>query len=211
MLFVTSCTEKYEADDPLIERLQKVKIPLFLVLNKTDLVKPEEVLAKIKWWNDLIPFKETIPASALNKKNTDTLLQLILRELPEGPEYYPKDQLTDRPERFFVSEIIREKVLELYDQEVPYSVEVLINSFKEQKTKSGEDMISIQADLFVARKTQKSILIGKDGSAIRRLGISSRIALEKWLECKVFLDLHVKVKDNWRDDDRMLKHFGYRH
>lgn len=210
MLFVTSCNEVYEEDDPIIERLKTVDIPLFLVLNKTDLVKPEEVLKLIQWWNSRIKFQETIPIAALKKRNTETLLKLILEVLPEGPAYYPKDQLTDRPERFFVGEIIREKILELYDQEIPYSAEVLVTSFKEGKNKEGENLVNIGAEIFVVRKSQKGILIGKDGQAIRRLGTSSRLALEKWLEQKVFLDLRVKVKDNWRDDDRMLKHFGYK-
>jgi len=210
MLFVTSCTEVYEKDDPIIERLKGVDIPLFLVLNKTDLVRPEEVLKLIQWWNSQIKFQETIPIAALKKKNTETLLKLILGALPEGPPYYPKDQLTDRPERFFVGEIIRGKILELYDQEIPYSAEVLVTSFKEGRNKQGEAMVNIGAEIFVVRKSQKGILIGKDGQAIRRLGTSSRIALEKWLDQKVFLDLRIKVKDNWRDDDRMLKHFGYK-
>lgn len=210
MIFVTTVEERYDAEDPIIERLSKVEVPLFLIINKTDLAGPERTLELIRWWNDRIPFKETIPTAALQHKNTDTLLELILKELPEGPVYYPKDQLTDRPERFFVSEIIREKVLELYHQEVPYSVEVIVESFKEEETKSGEPLVKIQAEIFVARKTQKSIIIGKNGSAIKRLGTVARTALEKWLEQKVFLDLHVKVKDNWRDDDRLLKHFGYK-
>lgn len=210
MIFVTTVHEKYDKEDPIIERLKTVKVPLFLIINKIDLVRPEQVLLLIKWWNDLIPFKETIPTAALQKKNTDTLLQLILKEMPEGPVYYPKEQLTDRPERFFVSEIIREKILELYHQEVPYSVEVLITSFKEGETGSGEDLVRIGAEIFVARSTQKNIIVGKGGSAIKRLGTMARKALETWLEQKVFLELHVKVKDNWRDDDRLLKHFGYK-
>lgn len=210
MIFVTTVEEQYDEEDPIIERLKKVKVPLFLIINKTDLVGPDRVLALIKWWNDRISFKETIPTAALHKRNTDTLLELILRELPEGPAYYPKDQLTDRPERFFVSEIIREKILELYHQEIPYSVEVIVQSFKDAQTKSGDPLIRISAEIFVARKTQKSIIIGKSGSAIKRLGMSARKALETWLEAKVFLELHVKVKDNWRDDDRLLKHFGYK-
>jgi GTP-binding protein Era len=210
MIFVTSVHEKYAKDDPIIERLKTVEVPLFLIINKTDLVRPEQVLLLIQWWNSLIPFKETIPTVALQKKNTDTLLKLILDQMPEGPVYYPKDQLTDRPERFFVSEIIREKILELYHQEVPYSVEVIINSFKEGKTTNEEDLIRISAEIYVARSTQKNIIVGQGGSAIKRLGTIARKSLEDWLEQKVFLELHVKVKDNWRDDDRLLKHFGYK-
>ncbi len=209
MLFVTGMDEKFKPDDPIIERLKRVEIPLILVLNKVDLAKPEEVLLKIQFWNDLITFKETVPISALQQKNTDTLFQLLVDNLPEGPVYYPKDQLTDRPERFFVSEIIREKILLLYEQEIPYSCEVIVTAFKEEKTKSGEDLVRIHAEIFVARNTQKSIIIGKNGSAIKKLGTLSRKDLETFLERKVFLELYVKVKDNWRDDERMLKHFGY--
>ena len=210
MIFVTATDEKYEADDPVVERLKTVKVPLFLVINKVDLVPPTKVLELIQWWNKQVNFKETIPLAALHKNNTDVLLKLIINILPEGPAYYPKDQLTDRPERFFVSEIIREKILEYYHQEVPYSVEVIVNSFREGKNRRGEPLVRISADIFVARKTQKNILIGKEGSAIKRLGTASRKSLEAWLEQKVFLELHVKVKENWRDDDRLLKHFGYK-
>ncbi|GJM33812.1 MAG: GTPase Era [Saprospiraceae bacterium] len=209
MLFVTGVDEKFKADDPIIAQLKKVEAPLFLVLNKTDLVKPEQVLHLIQFWNQLIPFRETIPISALERKNTDVLFQLLLDNLPEGPVYYPKDQLTDRPERFFVSEIIREKILLLYEQEIPYSCEVIITAFKEEKTNSGADITRISAEIYVARKTQKSIIIGKGGSAIKKLGTLARKDLETFLEQKVFLELFVKVKDNWRDDERMLKHFGY--
>ncbi len=209
MLFVTEVNEKYDDDDPIIKRLQKVKIPIFLLINKVDIATPEQIATLIGKWNKLIPFKETIPLSALQKQNTDTLLKLILDNLPEGPVYYDKDQLTDRPERFFISEIIREKILQIYHQEIPYSCEVNIESFKETTTKSGAPLVRIAATIFVSRKTQKSIIIGKGGVAIKKLGTLARTSMEKWLESKVFLELHVKVKDNWRDDERMLKHFGY--
>jgi GTP-binding protein Era len=211
MIFVTEVDEKYDDDDPILQRFKNIDIPLFLVINKTDLAKPEETLALIKLWNDRIPFTETIPISALKKNNTDTLLKTILKYLPEGPVYYPKDQLTDKSERFFVSEIIREKILLLYKQEIPYSCEVIVTEFKEEQTSKGEDMVRIFANIFVARKTQKSIIIGKNGSAIKKLGIESRKGIETFLQKKVFLDLFVKVKDNWRDDDSWLKRFGYQH
>lgn len=209
MLFVTEVTEEYKEDDPIFEQLKKLECPKFLVLNKIDLVSPEVVLQKIKWWNDRASFSETYPISALKKSNTPELLEGIKKHLPEGPAYYPKDQLTDRPERFFVSEIIREKILQNYHQEIPYSVEVNVESFKEEKTKKGEPMVRIYAYIYVGRDTHKMIILGKKGSAIKRLGTSSRLSIEKWLRKKVFLELHVKVKDNWRDDERMLKHFGY--
>ncbi len=209
MLFVTDTEEKYTDDDPIIKRLQRVKIPLFLLINKTDLSSPDKIIPLIQWWNKRITFKETIPISALNKKNVDTVLKLIVDNLPEGPVYYPKDQLTDRNERFFISEIIREKILLFYHQEIPYSCEVIVNSFKNTVTKNNEPLVRISTTIFVARESQKNILIGKGGSAIKRLGASARKDMEDWLESKVFLETHVKVKSNWRDDDRMLKHFGY--
>ena len=205
MLFVTDVEERYKEDDPIIERLKKLKPPLFLLINKVDIAKPVEVIELIKWWNDRVKFAETFPISALKKLNTDRLLEYILKNIPEGPAYYPKDQLTDKPERFFVSEIIREKILLQYKQEIPYACEVNVESFKEDK-----DITRISAMIYVARKTQKSILIGKDGSSIKRLGINARKDIEKFLETKVFLELRVKVRDNWRDDEQLLKSFGYR-
>jgi GTP-binding protein Era len=209
MLLVVDCTDPYKEKDPIFEKLSSLKAPLFLVLNKTDLIEKEKVLEQLQWWNDRLEFREIIPISALKKENTERLRKLILQQLPEGPVYYPKDQLTDRPERFFVSEIIREKILELYEQEVPYSVEVVIEAFKEDTTKAGEPLIRILAHIFVNRKTQKAILIGKGGRAIKRLGTEARKSLETWLESKVFLELFVKVRENWRDDESALKRFGY--
>ncbi|MFT4665696.1 MAG: GTP-binding protein Era [Polaribacter sp.] len=210
MIFVTDTQEKYEDDDQVIERLKKIDIPLFLVINKIDLLKtPGEVLALIASWNKRVKFTETIPISALKGNNTDALVKLIQGRLKEGPAYYPKDQLTDKSERFFVSEIVREKILELYKQEIPYSCEVIVDTFKETETNSGQPMVKIRAEIYVARKTQKSIIIGKDGSAIKRLGTEARKGIEYFLDKKVFLELFVKVKDGWRDDEKSLKHFGY--
>lgn len=209
MLFVTETTEVYADDDPIIEKLRAVDVPLFLVLNKTDLVQAAEVLQLIKKWNDRIAFTETVPIAALHKTNVDVLLNTILQHTPEGPAYFPKDQLTDRSTRFFVSEIIRERILEIYHQEIPYSTEVVVESFKLGTTKAGAPITRIDATIYVVRKTQKPIIIGKGGSLIKRLGMESRKSLETFLETKVFLELHVKVRDGWRDDDRLLKHFGY--
>lgn len=209
MLFVTEVNEKYAEDDPIFDQLKNLTVPKFLVINKIDVSDPDAVIKLIKWWNERINFNETIPLSALEKKNTEVLLKLVQDNLQEGPAYYPKDQLTDRPERFFVSEIIREKILELYHQEIPYSTEVHVESFKETKTNDDKPLVKIYAIIFVAREKQKMIVLGKGGSAIKRLGMESRKSLEKWLESKVFLELHVKVKDNWRDDERQLRHFGY--
>jgi len=209
-LFVTDANENYADGDPIIERLKKIDTPLFLVINKIDSVQPDRVLQLIKLWNSRLKFTEIVPISALKKLNTQKVSDLIMENLPEGPPYYPKDQLTDKPERFFVSEIIREKILELYHQEIPYSTEVIINAFKEGETTRGVPITRIDATIYVMRKSQKPILIGKGGSAIKRLGTESRKSLEKWLETRVHLELHVKISDDWRDNERMLKHFGYK-
>lgn len=209
MLFVTDVEETYPDDHQIFRQLQSIEAPLFLVINKTDLAGPEKIALLIRKWNDRIPFKETIPIAALHHSNTDKLLELIMKYLPEGPAYYPKDQLTDRPERFFISEIIRENILELYHQEIPYSCEVAVESFKETETTRGEPLVRISATIYVSRRTQKAILIGKNGEAIKQLGSEARKDIETFIEKKVFLELHVKVRDNWRDDENMLKRFGY--
>lgn len=209
MLFVTEAGETFDDDDPIMLRMQNMESPLFLVINKTDLMEEIQILQLIQEWNKRLSFKEIIPISALHQKNTDRLLEVILKYLPEGPAYYPKDQFTDRPERFFVSEIIREKILEQYKQEIPYSCEVIVTAFQEDTTNRGEQLIRIGAEIYVARKTQKSIIIGKGGIAIKRLGTAARKSIETFLEKKVFLELHVKVNDNWRNDDRQLRRFGY--
>ena len=209
MLFVTDVNEVFEEDDPILLRLKNVKVPLFLVLNKIDTIQEDALLLKLKEWNERIAFTESIPIAALHKTNTNKLLEIIQSHLPEGPAYYPKDQLTDRPERFFVSEIIREKILEIYHQEIPYSTEVVIESFKETTTKAGEPLVRIAAEIYVMRKSQKPIIIGKGGSLIKKLGMEARKGIEKWLESKVFLELHVKIRENWRDNEDWLKRFGY--
>ncbi len=153
-------------------------------------------------------FDRIFTVSAKNRIGTDEILPAIIDVLPEHPPFYPKDQLTDRSERFFVSEIIRDHILELFHQEIPYSCEVIIEDFKEGEDRKGE-ITRIRAVIFVNRKSQKSILIGKGGESIKRLGTRSRKDIESWLDTRVFLDLHVKVRENWRDDERMLKRFGY--
>ncbi len=209
MLFVTEVHENYTLDDPILKKLQSIDFPIFLIINKIDLTTPEKILALIRYWNELIPFAETFPISALKKNNTDKIIDVLLNYLPEGPKYYPSDQFTDRSERFFVSEIIREKILLQYEQEIPYSAEVVVQSFREGTDRNGKKIIRIEAEIYVARKTQKSIIIGKQGQAIKGLGIESRKAIETFLESRVHLELFVKVKEKWRDDEKQLKHFGY--
>jgi GTP-binding protein Era len=208
MMLVIDVKEPFDAESPLLQIVKKVKCPLFLVLNKTDLVTEEQLMKVILQWKDLVNFAEIIPISALNKKNISLLLNKILEYIPEGPVYYPKDQFTDRSERFFVSEIIREKILLHYHQEIPYSVEVIVDSFKEDPD-ADKNLVKIHSTIFVSRKTQKSIIIGERGTAIKKLGIEARKDIEKFLDKRVFLELFVKVKEDWRDDDSSLKMFGY--
>jgi GTP-binding protein Era len=209
MLFLTEPNEHYTEDDPIIQKLKKMEIPVFLVINKIDTISDKQIMDLIQQWTMMVDFTEVVPISALKKMNTEKLFKVILSYIKEGPAFYPKDQLTDKPERFFVSEIIREKILQQYQQEIPYSAEVVIEAFKETETKIGEPLIRISALIYVSRKTQKSIIIGKGGIAIKNLGSAARRDIETFLESKVFLELFVKVKDNWRDDDRFLKQFGY--
>lgn len=210
MIFVTDLEERYPEDDPILLRLSNVTCPLYLVLNKIDTSKQEVVLMALREWSKRLNFKELIPISALNKFNTEKVLDLIKADLNEGPKYYPDDQLTDRSERFFVSEIIREKILLQYDEEIPYSCEVQIDAFKEGVNKTGQALTRIYATIFVARDSQKPILIGKNGMAIKKLGTEARKSIEEFLQTQIFLELNVKVRDNWRDDEKTLSFFGYK-
>jgi GTP-binding protein Era len=209
MLFVTEPTEIYEADDPIIRDLRGSSAPVFLLINKTDTATPEAVATLTAQWLERVPFKETLGISALNKVGMDDMIAHILKYLPEGPEYYPKDQLTDRPERFFVSEIIREKILLNYREEIPYACEVMIDSYQETQTNDGTPIARIFATIYVARDTQKSIVVGKNGTAIKKVGMEARKDIEIFIESKAHLELTVKVRENWRDDERLLKNFGY--
>lgn len=209
LLFVTTPEEQYSPDDPLLAKIRSATAPLLVLLNKKDLLQEGQLETLEAFWKAHLKPLHFLPISALNKDGVDGMLQQIIALLPEGPAYYPKDQLTDRPERFFVSEIIREKILELYRQEIPYSTEVIVDSFKEGNTNAGAEIVRIMATIFVERETQKVILLGKEGKSIKRLGIEARKALEKWLEKKVHLEMTLKVRDNWRDDDRHLRQLGY--
>ena len=208
MLLVIDVKEPFDAESPILQIVKKVKCPIFLVMNKTDLLNEEQLMQVLLKWKDQVNFTEIIPISALNKKNTSLLLAKILEYMPEGPVYYPKDQFTDRSERFFVSEIIREKILLQYHQEIPYSVEVIVDTFKEDPD-PDKNLVKIHSTIFVSRKTQKSIIIGEKGSSIKKLGIEARKDIERFLDKRVFLELFVKVKEDWRDDDSSLKMFGY--
>ncbi len=177
---------------------------LMVLINKIDQGQQDEVQAAIELWKGLIPGAEVIPVSAMYGFNTDTILEKIIEHLPEHPAYYPKDELTDRNYRFFVSEIIREKILLLYRKEVPYSVEVVVDQFKEE-----EKITRISAFIYVARESQKMIIIGKGGKAIKELGTAARKDIEEFLGQKVFLELSVKVDKDWRNNEQSLNRFGY--
>jgi GTP-binding protein Era len=204
ILYVTDVIEKFDKNAAYLERLRKMKIPILVLINKIDLSTEQEVSKLVSEWHSMLPEAEIIPVSALQKFNLSVLFNKILALLPEGPAYYPKDTLTDRPERFFVSEIIREKVFVNYQKEIPYSIEVAIESFREE-----EKMIRIDAVIYVLRDSQKGIIIGRRGMALKKVGTEARKDIENFLEKKVFLTLLVKVKKDWRDESRMLRNFGY--
>ncbi len=210
MVYLIDATEEYTEDEELVGRMRQLKdVPVFVVINKVDAAGQDRALELARQFEGWLKPAQIVPISALRGEGTDTLLQLIKDAVPEGPAYYPKDQLTDRTERFFVAEIIREKILELYHQEIPYAAEVDIEAFKDDVTRDGKELVRISAMIYVERKTQKPILIGKGGAAIKQLGTEARKAIETYLEKKVFLEMHVKVREGWRDDEQQLKRFGY--
>jgi GTP-binding protein Era len=203
ILYVIEC-EEANYNQEIIEKLQAITIPILLVINKID-KSNEETIATTKFhWQSLLPKSETIEISALTGHQINLLLEKIIMLLPESPPFFPKDELTDRPMRFFISEIIREKILLLYKKEIPYSVEVVIESFKEE-----ENLVRIGAMLYCERDSQKGIIIGTKGSAIKQLGIESRKAIEEFLEKHIFLDISVKVLKDWRNQEALMKRFGY--
>lgn len=204
LLLIIDVTSKDKLEDELMEKLKKSGSKIVVLLNKIDLIKPEELETTSASWATLLPEAEIIPISALEKFNTDYLTKRIVALLPDSPAFYDKDQLTDRPEKFFVSEIIREKILINYDKEIPYSCEVYVESFKDEPT-----ILKIRALIFVSRESQKGILIGHLGSGLKRVGTQARLDIEKFFDKKVFLELFVKVKKDWRNNDYMLKQFGY--
>jgi GTP-binding protein Era len=188
----------------VIEKIKSSGMPTIVLLNKIDLSNQEKVLKAYEEWKLILPDAEILPLSALHGFNVDTVIDRILEKLPESPPYYDKEDLTDRSERFFVSEIIRGNILQLYRKEVPYSVEVVVESFVDE-----EHYLTIGAEIFVARESQKIILIGENGSAIKRLGITARMDLEKFFGKHIHLDLRVKVSKDWREDKNQLRKFGY--
>ncbi len=202
ILLVVELGEKF--DKFVIDRFANIKTPIILVINKADLGKGSQVDDKITYWKENFKASEIIAVSAKSGENVSKILELVKKYLPEHPGYYPKDTLTDRYERFFAAEIIREKIFLNYEQEIPYSCEVGIESFKDE-----EKMIRISAIIFVERDSQKGIVIGKGGSSLKKVGTEARKDLETFFNKKVFLETHVKVADNWRKHKLRLKQFGY--
>ena len=207
LLYVTDVVENPEKNMDFLEKVQQMKIPVILLINKIDELKASstETLGNIvEKWHQLLPNAEILPISAKNKFGVDMLLKRIQELLPESPAYFEKDQLTDKPARFFVSEIIREKILLYYDKEIPYAVEVRVDSFKETPQR-----IDIHATIYVERESQKGIIIGHQGIALKKVGMESRKALEKFFGKKINLETFVKVDKDWRSNDRELNAFGY--
>ena len=204
LIYLTEIGETPDPENPFLQKVAKAKVPVLLVINKIDKSDQEAVIKCMEQWEELLPKAEKIPISALKKFNVESVFMRILHHLPESPPYYPKDALTDKSERFFAGEMIREKILLQYKQEIPYAVEVEIESFKEDVK-----LIRISALIYVERESQKGILIGNEGKALKRVGRESRLDMETFFHKKVFLELRVKVKKEWRNNDRFIKNFGY--
>ncbi len=204
LVYITDVVEKIDKHPGFLQKIAKLEIPVLTVINKIDLSSQEEVESLIRKWQALFPKAEIIPASAINNFNLEKLLQRIIELLPEGPAYFPKDQFTDKTERFFVSEIIREKIFTRYQKEIPYSVAIEVESFKEEK-----EIIRIRAIIFVLRESQKGIIIGHRGQSLKTIGQLAREDMEAFFGKKVYLELYVKVNKEWRDKERQLKKLGY--
>ena len=204
LLYMVETGEKGLKDEKLFERLKNTDLPILLMLNKIDRVEQDFVKEQILFWKELLPNAEIHPISALNKFNLDLVMTRIKALLPVSPPYFEKDALTDKSERFFVSETIREKILKYYKKEIPYSVEIEVEEFFDE-----EDIIKIRAIIFVARESQKGIIIGHKGRALKKVGTLARRDMEAFFQKKIFMDLYVKVNKDWRDDDKQLKRFGY--
>ena len=204
MAYVTDVVETAGKNSDYIEKISGLDIPVFVVINKIDLTTPEKLDLLSDVWKNLLPAAKIIPISAKEKFNTDTVDMAIRNALPEGPAYYPKDEMTDKPERFFVSEILRGKIFENYEKEIPYCTEVVVESFKEEAA-----LLRVQTLIFAERDTQKAILIGKKGAALKKTATEARKEMERFFGKKVFLETFVKVRKDWRNDEIYLKNLGY--
>ena len=204
ILYLTDPFDSKRVNEEYIDRLKNMKIPVIVVINKVDTIQQEEVKALMMQWQERLPEAEIIPASALYNYNIDKIFHTILEKLPESPPFFDKDALTDLPLRFFVAEIIREKIFENYRQEIPYSTQVIVEEFKEYP-----NITKIRATIFVEKESQKPIIIGNRGQAIKKVGIEARKDIEKFLDQKVYLELYVKVDKNWRNNTNKLRRFGF--
>ncbi|MBP6385830.1 MAG: GTPase Era [Pseudarcicella sp.] len=204
ILFVTDIFEKHDEDD-VINKLSKIDhVPVLLLINKIDLATPEQIEEKIAHWRERFPTQAILPISALEQKNIGEIFDTIVEKLPFHPPYFDKEELTDKPERFFASEILREKIFTNYKKEIPYSCEVVIMGFKEE-----ENLIRVSAEIYVERTSQRAILIGHKGESIKKVGTEAREAMEKFFGKKIFLEQFVKVEPDWRQKSQKLRNFGY--
>ncbi|MBD3724987.1 MAG: GTPase Era [Flavobacteriaceae bacterium] len=204
LIYMVEIGEKELKDEAFFKRIIHANIPVLLLLNKIDKSNQEHLEGHVNLWKEKVPNAEIIPISALEKFNVQTVFDRIIDLLPKSPPFYPKDALTDKPERFFVNEIIREKILLNYDKEIPYAVEIETEEFKED-----DDIIRIRAVIMVERDTQKGIIIGHKGAALKKVGIQAREDLEKFFGKQIFLETYVKVNKDWRSNERQLRRFGY--
>jgi len=204
LLYMTDTIEKIEKNESFLEKVKQATVPVLAIINKIDLSNEEALQKQVQALQAILPSAEVIPLSVLHKFGLDYLMKRVLALLPESPPYFGKDALTDRPARFFVSEIIREKILLYYQQEIPYAVEVVVESYKEEKEK-----IYIAALILVERESQKGIIIGHQGKALKKLGTTARREIERFTGKNVFLELFVKVEKDWRTNENSLKNFGY--
>jgi len=204
ILYVTDVVEKADKNSEYLEKIRKSNAPVIVLINKIDLSNQEKVMELYGYWKDLLPAADIYLISATERFNIAPIFDRIMELLPEGPPYFPKDELTDRNERFFVTEIIREKILLNYQKEVPYSVEVEVEEFKEE-----EKILNLRCVIHVARDSQKGIIIGHQGKALKKVATESRLDLEEFFQKKVFMELYVRVTKDWRDKDRTLGNFGY--
>ena len=204
LLYVTDTVEKPDKNAEFMEKVRNLKVPVLLLINKIDLTNQEDLVKLVDEWHEMLPEAEIIPISAMAKFNVDVVMKRIKELLPDSPPYFGKDQWTDKPARFFVNEIIREKILLYYDKEIPYSVEVVVEEFKEEPKK-----IHIRAVINVERDSQKGIIIGKQGKALKKVATEARRELERFFGKTIFLETYVKVDKDWRSSDKELRNFGY--
>lgn len=205
LIYMVEIGEKELKDEAFFQKIQNSKVPVILLINKVDKSSQDEVEEKIAFWQEKVPNAIIYPIAALLNFNVQAVMEKIIELLPESPPFYPKDQLTDKPERFFVNETIREKILMHYKKEIPYAVEIDTEEFFEE-----EKIIKIRSVIMVERETQKGIIIGHKGSALKRVGTEARKDLQKFFGKKIFLELYVKVNKNWRNNSNQLKRFGYK-